>query len=96
MRPSPGTPKSRQTAAPGSGPIASAHLFRFRSLRRAVRSLARDRHRLSGVEGLRFSRHVFVGSLDTEGFTIGPVDLRRQMALCIWDGEHALDRFLQG
>jgi hypothetical protein len=61
-----------------------------------VRSLARDRHRLACVEGLRFSRHVFVGGLGTEGFTIGPVDPRRQMALCIWDGEQALDRFLQG
>jgi len=77
------------------GPIASTHVFRFRSLRRAGRSLFRERETMRGTEGLRFSRLVFVGSLLCEGFTFGPVDLRRQMAMCVWERESALDRFLE-
>jgi hypothetical protein len=47
------------------------------------------------VEGLRFSRLVFVGSPLSEGFTFGPVDPRRQMAMCVWERESALDTFLE-
>jgi hypothetical protein len=36
---------------------------------------------------------VFVGSARTEGFNIGLVDPRRQMALCLWENEAALERF---
>jgi hypothetical protein len=74
--------------------LASTHVFRFRSLADAARSLARDRHRLARVPGLRFSRLVFVGGLRSEGFNIGIVDPRRQMAMCVWDSEPALERFL--
>ncbi len=76
------------------GPIASTHIFRFRSLRRAGRSLFGDRERLRAVEGLRFATLVFVGSLLSEGLTFGPVDPRRQMAMCVWERESALDDFL--
>jgi hypothetical protein len=75
--------------------IASAHLFRFRSLRDAGRSLFVDRRRLPAVEGLRFCRVVFVGATRTEGFTIGRVDPRLQLALCLWEDEFSLERFLQ-
>jgi hypothetical protein len=77
------------------GAIASTHIFRFRSLRRAGRSLFRDRERLRAVEDLRFSRLVFVGSPLSEGFSFGPVDPRRQMAMCVWERESALDEFLE-
>jgi hypothetical protein len=53
-----------------------------------------DRRRLARIERLRFGRLVFVGGTRTEGFTIGLVEPRRQMAMCIWDDEAALDRFL--
>jgi hypothetical protein len=74
--------------------VASAHILRFRSFRDAGRGLFVDRTRLAGVDGLRFVRYVFVGGLRREGFTIGFVDPRRQMALCLWEDEAALDRFL--
>ena len=45
------------------------------------------------MEGLRFARLVFVGDPRHEGFTIGAVDTRRQLAMCIWDDERALERF---
>jgi hypothetical protein len=73
--------------------IGSTHLFRFRSPRGAARSLFVDRPRLQQVEGLRFARLVFVGDPRNEGFTIGPVDTRRQLAMCLWDDERALERF---
>jgi hypothetical protein len=76
-------------------PVASTHVFRFRSPRDAVRSLFVARRRLAAIGGLLFCRHVFVGGLHNEGFTIGPVDPRRQMAMCLWDDEAALDRFLR-
>jgi hypothetical protein len=75
-------------------PVASTHIFRFRSWRRAARSLLADRHRLGDVAGLRFVRLVFVGGLRSEGFTFGLVDPRRQMAMCVWDDEAALERFM--
>lgn len=74
--------------------IASTHVFRFRSFRDAGRSLARDRHALARVHGLRFSRLVFVGGRSSEGFDLGVVDPRRQLALCLWEGERDLERFL--
>jgi hypothetical protein len=77
----------------GAGPIASAHLFTFRSARAAARSLARDRGRLAGVPGLRFARVVFVGSRRSDSMDLGWVDPRRQMAMCIWEDESALERF---
>jgi hypothetical protein len=82
-----------QSSSPTS-PIASTHLFRFSSIRDGARSLLGDRRRLERVDGLRFSRLVFVGSLRREGFTFGFVDPRLQLALCIWDDEQALDAFL--
>jgi hypothetical protein len=78
------------------GPVASTHIFRFRSARDAARSLFVERRRLAAVDGLRYCRHVFVGGLRREGFTIGLVDPRRQMAMCLWEDEAALDRFLHG
>jgi hypothetical protein len=75
--------------------VASTHIFRFRSARAAIRSLLVDRSRLNRVDGLRFSRHVFVGGLRSEGFNIGLVDPRRQMAMCLWEDEAALERFLR-
>ena len=75
--------------------VASAHVFHFRSFRDAGRSLFRERQRMAGVPGLLFHRLVFVGSPRTEGFTIGVVDPRRQMALCIWEDEAALGRFMR-
>ena len=77
----------------GVGPIASAHVFTLRSLRDAARSLARDRGRLAVVPGLRFARVVFVGSRRSDSLKLGWVDPRRQMAMCIWDDEPALERF---
>ena len=77
----------------GTGPIASAHLFTFRSRRAAARSLARDRVRLAEVPGLCFARLVFVGSRRSDSMDLGWVDPRRQMAMCIWDDEPALERF---
>ena len=74
-------------------PVASAHVFRHRSLRAAARSLMRDRHLLARADGLLFSRLVFVGSPRTEGFNIGLVDPRRQMAMCLWRDEAALAQF---
>jgi hypothetical protein len=75
-------------------PMASTHLFHFRSPRAAARSLFVDRHGLASTTGLLFHRLVFVGSLRTEGFTFGLVDPRRQMAMCLWDDETSLERFL--
>jgi hypothetical protein len=74
-------------------PIASTHLFRYRSLRDAARSLMRDRDVLARADGLLFRRLVFVGSPRREGFTIGLVDPRRQMATCLWKDEAALAAF---
>jgi hypothetical protein len=75
------------------GCVASAHVFHFEALRDAARSLVRERKRLAHTPGLRFHRLVFVGSPRTEGFNIGLVDPRRQLAMCIWDDEAALERF---
>jgi hypothetical protein len=77
----------------GTGPVVSAHLFTFTSARDAARSLARDRHRLAATPGLRFGRVIFVGSRRSEAMSPGWVDPRRQLAVCIWDHESALDRF---
>ena len=77
----------------GTGPVTSAHLFTFASARDATRSLARDRAMVSRVPGLRFARIVFVGSRRSEGMNFGWVDQRRQMAMCVWDHDAALDRF---
>jgi hypothetical protein len=76
-----------------AGPVASTHLFRYRSARAAARSLMRDRQVLARADGLLFRRLVFVGSPLREGFTIGPVDPRRQLAMCLWEDEAALMRF---
>jgi hypothetical protein len=76
-----------------TGPIASAHLFTFGSARDAARSLARDRHRVASVPGLRFARVVFVGSRRSECMNPGWIDPRRQLAMCLWDDEAALERF---
>jgi hypothetical protein len=77
----------------GNGPIVSAHLFSFGSPRDAARSLARDRGRLAEVPGLRFARLVFVGARRREAMAPGWVDPRRQLAICVWDQEAALERF---
>jgi hypothetical protein len=74
-------------------PIVSTHVFRFRSLRDASRSLFVDRRRLAAVDGLRLATLVFVGGTRTEGFTIGIVEPRRHLAMCVWEDEAALDRF---
>ena len=74
-------------------PVASTHLFRYCSLRDAARSLMRDRAVLARAGGLLFRRLVFVGSPRREGFTIGRVDPRRQMAMCLWRDEAALAAF---
>jgi hypothetical protein len=76
--------------------IASTHLFHLRTYRDAAASLFGDRPRLARVEGLRFSRLVFVGGRFSEGFTIGTVDPRRQLALCLWEDAAALERFERG
>ena len=76
--------------------VASAHVFHFRSFRDAGRSLFAERGRLPGTPGLLFHRLVFVGSPGSEGFNIGVVDPRRQMALCLWEDEAALERFMRG
>jgi hypothetical protein len=73
--------------------VASAHIFHFRSLRDAGRSLFRDRERLQHSDGLLFRRLVFVGSPRREGLTLGLVDPRRQLAMCLWEDEAALARF---
>jgi hypothetical protein len=78
-----------------AGLTASAHLFHLRSWRDAARSLRRDRRRLPKEPGLRFVRLVFVGSRRREGFTFGFVDPRLQLALCLWEDEAALERFLE-
>ena len=75
--------------------VASTHVFHFRSYRDAARSLARDRAALGAADGLLFGRLVFVGDPRREGFTIGLVDPRRQMAMCLWRDESALERFIQ-
>ena len=48
---------------------------------------------LARADGLLFRRLVFVGSPRREGFTIGLVDPRRQLAMCLWEDEAALARF---
>jgi hypothetical protein len=73
--------------------LASAHVFHYRSPRHAARSLIRDRRRLERAPGLIFHRLVFIGSKRSEGFNIGPVDPRRQLALCLWQNDAALARF---
>jgi hypothetical protein len=79
--------------APLGQPIVSTHIFRFRSFRDAGRSLRTDRQRLRAVDGLRFGTFVFVGGTRSEGFTIGVVEPRRHLAVCIWEDEAALERF---
>jgi hypothetical protein len=74
-------------------PVVSVDLFTFRTPAAAARSLARDRHRLAGVPGLRFGRVIFVGSRRSEAMSPGWVDPRRQLAVCVWDDERALERF---
>jgi hypothetical protein len=74
-------------------PVVSVDLFTFRTPAAAARSLARDRHRLAGVPGLRFGRVIFVGSRRSESMSPGWVDPRRQLAVCVWDDERALERF---
>jgi hypothetical protein len=76
-------------------PVASTHVLRFRSPRDAARSLARDRRVLARADGLLFHRLVFVGSPRTEGFTIGLVDPRRQLAMCLWRDAEALEAFME-
>jgi hypothetical protein len=80
----------------GAGPIASAHVFTFRSLRRAGRSLTRDRERLRLIPGLRFARVIVVGSRRSEAISQGWLEPRRQLAMCVWDDEPSLERFLAG
>jgi hypothetical protein len=77
----------------GAGPIVSVHVFTFRSPRDAGRSLVRDRSRLAQVPGLRFARLIFVGARRGEAMTPGWIDPRRQMAMCVWNDDAALDRF---
>ena len=77
----------------GAGPVVSAHVFTFRSPRDAARSLARDRERLDRVPGLRFARLVFAGARRREAMSVGWIDPRRQLAMCVWEEEAALDRF---
>ena len=77
----------------GAGPVVSAHLFTFRSLRAAGRSLRRDREWTARIPGLRFARVIFVGSRRSEAIAPGWVDPRRQLAMCVWDEEAALERF---
>jgi hypothetical protein len=77
----------------GAGPIVSAHVFTFRSPRDAARSLARDRSRLAQAPGLRFARLVFAGARRREAMAPGLIDPRRQLAMCVWEEEAALDRF---
>jgi hypothetical protein len=84
---------SNPEAAEATGPIASAHLFTFESVRDAARSLARDRARIARAPGLRFARVIFVGSRRSESIAPGWIDPRRQLAMCIWDDEDALERF---
>ena len=74
-------------------PVASTHVFHYRTPRDAARSLMRDRAQLARADGLLFRRLVFVGSARTQGFTIGLVDPRREMAMCLWEDEAALERF---
>jgi hypothetical protein len=68
-------------------------VFTLRSPRDAARSLLRDRERLAGVPGLRFSRLVFTGARRREAIAPGWIDPRRQLAMCLWEDEAALDRF---
>ena len=75
--------------------VATAHVFHFRSLRDAGRSLFRERRALARTPGLLFHTLVFVGSRRSEGFNIGVVDPRRQMAMCVWEDEAALERFMR-
>jgi hypothetical protein len=77
----------------GGGPIVSVHVFTFRSARDAARSLVRDREWLARVPGLRFARLVFAGARRWEAMTPGWIDPRRQLAMCVWEEEAALDRF---
>jgi hypothetical protein len=77
----------------GTGPTVSAHLFTFRSSRDAARSLARDRRRLAQVPGRRFARLIFVGSRRSESISPGWIDPRRQLAMCVWEEEAALESF---
>jgi hypothetical protein len=77
----------------GAGPIVSAHVFTFGSPRDAARSLVRDREWLARVPGLRFARLVFAGARRREAMAVGWIDPRRQLAMCVWEEEAALDRF---
>ena len=43
--------------------------------------------------GLRFARLIFAGARRWEAMTAGWVDPRRQMAICVWEDEAALERF---
>ena len=76
----------------------SAHVFTFGSARDAAREpSSRDRERPGRprvtAPGLRFARLIFVGARRWEAMSPGWIDPRRQLAMCVWEDEAALDRF---